>query len=225
MVYSQPAYIIKCTSDKGWLCLCFSNGTTLPFFLSPFLQALFEWNPAISLPPFFFIPLVIASVSGAQLACFCREGRKKKKKKPNPNGGVLICRSVRPTWMHSQVLPLQAGCWGFITPSTVSQSFLRGCERLQDHSRRLLTEAAIGSDKKKKKKGSIPTGPAKIIGIKAEGGGCSRQGCYQSAQVSPEMLQNAESLKFAWASPGLAPSSWMLIVKQLADSKGKRKEF
>lgn len=42
MVYSQPAYIIKCTSDKGWLCLCFSNGTTLPFFLSPFLQALFE---------------------------------------------------------------------------------------------------------------------------------------------------------------------------------------
>lgn len=29
--------------------------------------------------PFFFIPLVIASVSGAQLACFCREGRKKKR--------------------------------------------------------------------------------------------------------------------------------------------------
>lgn len=78
MVYSQPAYIIKCTSDKGWLCLCFFNSTTLPFFLSPFLQALFEWSHAISLPPF-FIPLVIASVSGAQLACFCREGRRKKK--------------------------------------------------------------------------------------------------------------------------------------------------
>lgn len=73
-----------------------------------------------------------------------------------------------------------------------------------------------------KKKRKYSNWPAKIIGIKAEGG-CSRQGCYQSAQVSPEMLQNADSLKFAWASPGLAPSSWMLIVKQLADAKGNEK--
>lgn len=150
---------------------------------------------------------------------FAFAGKEGKKKKPNPNRGALICTSVRPTWMHSQVLTLQAGCWGFITSSTVSQSFLRGCERLQDHSHRLLTEAAIGSDKKKRK---YSNWPAKIIGIKAEGG-CSRQGCYQSAQVSPEMLQNADSLKFAWASPGLAPSSWMLIVKQLADAKGNEK--
>lgn len=151
MVYSQPAYIIKCTSDKGWLCLCFFNSTTLPFLLSQFLQALFEWNHAISLPPF-FIPLVITKVGGAQLACFCWEGRRKKKAQSKSWSPYMYkCQTNMDALSSAYIAGWMLRLYHLIN----SQSFLRGCERLQDHSHRLLTEAAIGSDKKK---GSIPTG-------------------------------------------------------------------
>lgn len=117
--------------------LVFPICTTLAFFLFPSLHVHFEYNHFVASSP--FLPLLTASPS------FCWGSNQN----PRVRKGVAE-QHVLPT----QVLPLEAGRWGCIAKSTV---FFKGCEQLQDHSHRLLTEAAIGSDKKKE--GSIPTGP------------------------------------------------------------------
>lgn len=115
--------------------LVFPIGTTLAIFLFPSLHVHFEYNHVVAASP--FLPLLTASPS------FCWGG--------NQNPRVLKRVAEQHVW-PTQVLLLEAGCWGCIAKSTV----FKGCEKLQDHSHRLLTEAAIGSDKKK---GIIPTGP------------------------------------------------------------------
>lgn len=128
--------------------LVFPIGTTLAIFLFPSLHVHFEYNHVVAASP--FLPLLTASPS------FCWGG--------NQNPRVLKRVAEQHVW-PTQVLLLEAGCWGCIAKSTV----FKGCEKLQDHSHRLLTEAAIGSDKKKKKESSQLA--RKIIGIKAERGG------------------------------------------------------
>lgn len=99
-----------------------------------------------------------------------------------------------------------------------NQVFFRGCEKLPDHSHRLLTEAAIGSDGGKKR--SIPTGLQN--NRDKSWGGCSRHGCYWSVQVSLEMFQNADSFASTWRTPGVSLSRMLIVNEYPADAEGKK---
>lgn len=193
---NSPGYIIKCmsaTRHRHRLAVLMFFQWHHPSHLFIFISPSTFWVNSCCFFTSVFIPLVIALLSGAQLVCICS---KEEKKKSNPNPGVLICMSGRTTWIHSQVLP----GWRLyhqinslsLEDVKICRIALTGCWQKQPLD---LTK------KKKKKEVSQPQNKDK------RGGGCSRQGCYWSAQVSLQMFQNADSLTFTWTSPSLAPSS------------------